>query len=334
MDVHLRPARIEDVDALHRVHRRAEVGDGLPLVTPRAQVAAWADDPHFSFPDDARIAQLGAEVVGYARTWYQPSDASRADVYLSGAVDPAWRGRGAGRALLAWQLARGRELLRTAPPHLPRFVHTQVYDVERAAIAMYERAGLALVRWFHELLCPLADVAPAAAPPGITIAPWSPARAEELRLLSNQTFADAWGTSPVDARAWAHRLGEHGTRVDLSWMALAGDRLVGFSLDAHYPGDEPVTGRRDGWIQSLGVDREARGRGVASALIAAACAGFRAAGFTHAALGVDTDSPTGAQRLYHRLGFRLMHRRVQHELEVTARQGAAAVARGPADDGD
>lgn len=109
----------------------------------------------------------------------------------------------------------------------------------------------------------------------------------------------------------------HGTRLDVSVMAFAGAELVGISLNDHYPDDEEVTGRRDGWIQSIGVLRSWRGRGVASALIAASLRAFADAGFTHAMLGVDTDSPSAAPRLYRRLGFATVHRSVTFEREVT-----------------
>ena len=77
-----------------------------------------------------------------------------------------------------------------------------------------------------------------------------------------------------------------------------------------------MTGRRDGWIMGVGVLRSHRGRGIASALIAASLAAFRVAGFTHSALDVDRDNPTGAYTLYERLGYRTMTRTIVRQLEV------------------
>jgi ribosomal protein S18 acetylase RimI-like enzyme len=37
---------------------------------------------------------------------------------------------------------------------------------------------------------------------------------------------------------------------------------------------------------------------------------------THLALGVDSENPTGAYRIYERLGYRRMHRSVIHQLAV------------------
>ncbi len=46
-----------------------------------------------------------------------------------------------------------------------------------------------------------------------------------------------------------------------------------------------------------------RGRGLASALLAHSLRAFRQAGFSQAALDVDAENPSGALRLYQKLGF-------------------------------
>jgi mycothiol synthase len=316
MTAQLRPALPAELDAIHALNRRVEIADGIPLVTPREEFDEWKDDPHFSLSHDSRVAVVEGAIVAYGRLWHRPSDSLQSRVFLMGAVDPAWRKQGIGRTLLSWQLARGREILRAAPAHLPRFLRTQAYDFEREAISLYERCGLVAIRYFHELVRPLASIESVVQAPGISLVRWDPSRSEELRVLYNEAFADMWGSSPLDRDGWAHRLAEFGCRTDLSWMALDGDRIVGLALNGHFPGDEELTGRRDGWIRNLGVARAHRKRGIASALVMASCEAFGAAGFTHAALAVDSESPTGAHRIYHRLGFRSLHRMIQHQQEL------------------
>ena len=87
-------------------------------------------------------------------------------------------------------------------------------------------------------------------------------------------------------------------------------------MNARYEADDEVTGRREGWIMTLGTLAEWRGRGVASALIIASLTAFADVGFTHGALGVDGDSPTGAGRLYRSLGFQVTGRSVLFQLDV------------------
>ncbi|CAN5783590.1 hypothetical protein BH23ACT5_BH23ACT5_08590 [soil metagenome] len=77
-----------------------------------------------------------------------------------------------------------------------------------------------------------------------------------------------------------------------------------------------MTGRVDGWIDHLGVVRDWRRKGLASALISASLGAFKSAGFSHAMIGVDRDNPTGASSLYRNLGFEPLHRTVTSELRI------------------
>jgi ribosomal protein S18 acetylase RimI-like enzyme len=58
-----------------------------------------------------------------------------------------------------------------------------------------------------------------------------------------------------------------------------------------------------GWIRSLGVVREARGRGLGGLLLRQAFAAFAARGRDTVGLGVDTENTTGAPELYARNGM-------------------------------
>lgn len=85
---------------------------------------------------------------------------------------------------------------------------------------------------------------------------------------------------------------------------------------ARYPGTFEVTGRRDGWTNLMGTLEPYRGRGIASALMTHGLRALAAEGLTRAALNVDADSPTGADRPYRRLGFEPIMRWVAYQIEV------------------
>lgn len=316
MTFEIRPATPEDIPAIFALNHLIEVGDNIPLVTPIEEIEEWVDDPHFKFLDDSRLAFRGDELVGFARLWHRPSDQIQSRVFMLGGVDPSHRRQGIGSSLIAWQMKRGREILAAAPPELPKYLRTMAYDFEKEAIALYEKHGLVPVRYSYELIRPLTEIPPVPATPGIDIVAWDPERDEELRQVTNAAFADHWGSTPVDREAWVHRIQSFGARLDLSLMALDGDQVVGILLTNHFPGDQELTGRLDGWIMSLGTLRSHRKRGIASALVLTACHAYRSVGFNHAALGVDSESPTGAYRLYQQLGFTELNKSVQHELEV------------------
>ncbi len=205
-------------------------------------------------------------------------------------------------------------------------MRTTTWDWLTDAHHLYERFGFRPVRWFDELLRPLEARLETAEIPGVTISGWQSDRAEEVRLLHNRAFAHHWGAGSVDRAAWEKRLTGYGIRLDLSSIALTTNgEVVGYIMNEVFPEDEKLLGRRDGWIGTLGVDRGYRGRGIASALIAASIESFRRAGLTHASIGVDADNPTGARRLYSRLGFQLEKRSITHQLELSDSRRASVI---------
>ena len=313
----LRPIEPADLPAVHALHRAIETADGIPVATPLGEFEDWLDDPDVSLAADTRVAESDGRLVAWGLVWHPASEEREHRAFLLGGVSAAHRGQGIGRTLLAWQLERAVVALRQAKPDLPRHARTWSYDFQQSAQRLHARFGFVPVRWGEELLLDLrAPEPPVETPAGIRIVPWEASYSEAARLAQNDAFLDHWGTPPMTEATWEHALTMHGNRLDLSFLALEGDRVVGVCRNSHHPGDEAVTGRRDGWIGRVSVVRSHRGRGIGSALLAASHDAFRAAGFTHAMLGVDRDNPTGAYTLYQRLGYRTMTRTVLRQIEV------------------
>lgn len=292
-----------DFDAVHALMRRIESADRLPLATSRESLEEWCDDPHLDLAADTRLLEDGGTVVAWGQIWHQPSDRREERAFVFGGVDPGHRRRGIGRRLLAWQIARAEEVLRANPAGLPGYVRAQAFAQQVDDLALYARHGLVPTRYNDELLRDLVDLPARPEIPGIAIVPWDAARSEAARVAQNEAFADHWGSTPRDAAAWAHELAAQRMRLDLSFLALDGEAVVGVCRNVTYPADEEVTGRRDGWIGDVSVVRSHRRRGIASALIVASLEAFQAAGLTHSMLGVDSENPTGAYGVYERLGY-------------------------------
>jgi mycothiol synthase len=65
-----------------------------------------------------------------------------------------------------------------------------------------------------------------------------------------------------------------------------------------------------GYTEVIGVCRSWRKRGVAGALIARSLQAQKAEGMTESALGVDSENPSGANRLYEECGFHAVKRTI------------------------
>ena len=326
----LRAATAADRPAVRDLIAAANEFDGVPLATTLEEIEQDLDDETVVLATDSRVA-VDAEgaVIGYAFTYHLPSDESEERCYVFGDVHPTWRRRGVGGALMTWAVARAREQLLVSAHDLPRSIRVDAYDYCEADHRLFARHGFVPVRYFEELLRPLTDLLPEPSPgaiAGLRIVPWPTDRSEEIRAEKNTAFADHWGSTPTSPTNWEEMTSGHGAFLDCSFVCVdADDRIVAHCLNARYPEDDALIGRSDGWISSLGTLREWRGRGVASALIATSLHAFARAGLTHASIGVDSDSPTGAARLYRALGFEPRQRSITHQLDVpVSRPGQVA----------
>lgn len=242
------------------------------------------------------------------------------EVALDGMVHPEIRRRGVGRALLAWQLARGRQLLaasgETAPGILAlsgRAEHPGLAELARAA-------GLAPVRWWQELARPLAGELPEReTPEGVRFVPFSARLSERTRAAVNDAFRDHWGFHPITRKEW-EREGELAEFApELSRLAVTGRggirdprRVVGLVLSERRTAEFALRGGPFGTLSTVGVVRDWRGRGLSSALIAEVLRAYREAGLASAVLDVDSANPSGAHVMYARLGFAEQDRSVTY----------------------
>ena len=306
-----------DLAVIGDLVRHAEAYDGVPRVLVDDELAV---DLAASFVDldlDTRLAVRGGVVVGWAQVWHPETVEHLDRAHLFGEVAPEHRGTGVGRALLGWSVDRARERLEATSRRLPRYLRVEALDWLEDRHRLYRRLGFEAVRWNEMLLRPLDDLPSVPVPVGVRIEPWPDDDAETL-AVRNATFADHWGSTTVPAEVWDEVVRGHGGRPDVSFVAADATTgaLVGICLNQAYPEDEAVTGRRDAIIATLGTLREVRGRGVASALISHSLAAFAAAGYSHAALDVDSENPTGAFRLYRALGFEPDHRSITFQIAL------------------
>jgi ribosomal protein S18 acetylase RimI-like enzyme len=227
-----------------------------------------------------------------------------------GGVRPSCRGRGIGRAVLRWQIERASEVAAGLDPALPTQLGVDAVDQEAALVRLASRFGFQPERRFLEVARSTAAPVPSvAAVDGLTLRPWSAAFDDAARAAHADSFVDHWGSEARTEEEWRQwYTGHRSFRPDLSVVALdqQGGEVVSLVLCAAYPQDwtsgaAPV----EAWITTVGTRRAWRGRGVAGWALAEALA--RVAGaddsFERAILGVDAENPTGARRLYGRLGF-------------------------------
>ncbi|MDD9208154.1 GNAT family N-acetyltransferase [Georgenia sp. 10Sc9-8] len=310
----LRPA---DAPELARLVTRMELVDQPPYRTTEAEMAEYFEDSHVVSALGGRDEVGTLRAFGFVRL--RRGEVSLLRAVCSGGVDPVWRRRGVGSALLDWQVDRARQLLVETGLDVPARIVVHVDENMPDLAGLLERAGFTPRRWYTQMRRDLSLAIPEVVlGPALRLEPWSPALDDAARRAHNTAFSDHWGSQPQTAEAWT----QGRTYFAPEWSFVVLDRttdrspVAGYLISARYEQDWPALGWTEGYTEVMGVLREWRGRHVGSALLAAAMRAYAADGMQYAGLDVDADNPTGARTLYERLGYEPTHGSTMYSIEI------------------
>jgi mycothiol synthase len=179
-----------------------------------------------------------------------------------------------------------------------------------AVLAELQRRGFRLARTSFRMAVDLDEPTPDPDwPAGIEPRAFRPGDERVFYELHQETFADTWEPIEETYAEWAHQFLVPEVLVPELWtLAVANGEPVGLALCHPHAVDADL-----GWVRILGVSQSSRGRGLGRALLLHAFAQFRRRGMRRVGLGVDGESPTGANALYESVGMRVVSRFVVHE---------------------
>ncbi len=298
-----RPAVAADAAALSDVFNRIADADDTPERLSADTMEHELTSMFAPLEERTVVGRIEDEVVCYGTVYHRPAETDEARIYVAAYVSPTLQGRGLEDAIVDWSTAVASDVL-DAVEVPSKYICAWLYKQQRDEADRFARRGFEAVRHWWEMERPLDDDLPVELPEGIDVVGWDDTHSEPVRLVENAAFADHWGSAPMSETDWQTRmLDSPGFRRDLSFVAAAGDEVVGFSYNEVYEEDWEAAGRSEGWISGLGVLREWRKRGIATALLSASMNAMRKDGLEAAMIGVDSSSPSGAQHLYRSVGF-------------------------------
>lgn len=299
-----RPLTPGDAAAMSALQQACFEVDGGYRITPSEMRDEF--DLYGEHADTDSIGAFTADGELVAMAWNQASSSAATEhrFFIFLFVHPDRRGRGVEDTLLEWIARRARARSADVADGLPSSLYRYgVYETMTDDLALMGRHGYVPARYFTENARDLAQPIPDhSLPASLQARSWSEAVSADGLAVHNASFMDHWGSQPTTAHAWKTLENEF-FLPGASWVVYDGERPVAYLKSSQYPHDFVDRGRTEAWIEGIGTARSHRGRGIASALLTMALLAFRDDGMEFACLGVDAESPTGANRLYERLGF-------------------------------
>jgi mycothiol synthase len=307
------PAFVDLVAAANR----ADAVDYLPSVEGLRN-----DHLHDSEHDPRRdliLGEVDGRLVAAAETSVRTRDGIGVH-NVEGWVDPAWRRRGLGRALLHWTERRAAEVAQVDGRPAERALTSWPDEQQVGATTLYASEGYEIVRYGFLMVRDLAEPIPdPVLPAGLEVRPVGESDHRRIWDADSEAFRDLWDHAERTDGDYESWFAEPDLDTSLWRVAWDGGEVAGSVMAYIWPSENEGLGIERGWLEHISVRRPWRRRGLASALIADALRGLRAAGMTEAALGVDAENPSGALRLYESLGFRRARTGLSYRKSFTAR---------------
>jgi mycothiol synthase len=268
------------------VQRVAELCNAYErAVSPEPEIAS-AEDLLLWWRREAemRLVLDGETLVGFA---YLQRRHGRWDG--DGWVHPDAFGRGVGTAIVDWIEQRAREL---GSPE----ARTGILQNDERAACLLRGRGFAPIRSFFRMVVDLdEEPSPAVWPEGFSVAALEQGEERDLYRVLEDAFVDHWGHTERIYEEW---LATHTIEHELSFLVRTGAEIAAGALC-----QRELFGM--GWVDVLGTRREYRRLGLGEALLRHAVRELYRRGARRVGLGVDSENPTGATRLYERVGMRV-----------------------------
>lgn len=298
----IRSPRLDEVQAATDLLRACEMADdGTTTITMQDLLSYW-QAPDVNVETDVWVVvNEQGQLIGYADAGHRMHVTLFSDVH----VHPDYQNRGIEEVLVRLTEDRLRQHIAEAPANARVTINSWVSHKNTNMPHVLEEAGFQKIRYSWRMRIEMNEAPPAPElPEGVTIRTFVPGQDEHAVFdADDEAFKDHWGYLPMPYEQWEYwSFKREGFDPSLWFLAVEGDRIAGIALCRYDNGD--------GWVDTLGVLRPWRKKGLGLALLRHAFGEFWRRGTHAVGLGVDALNLTGATRLYTRAG---MHVAMQHD---------------------
>jgi mycothiol synthase len=299
--VELRPPALDDAEALVDLMNR----DGEELYgEPEESVDSmrmWLTGPTLKPETDIRVAVVDGTFRGYVDVDPDPEPIYWADLRVPPSEEDEVR-----VALYDWVEGRARE----RQGELLRF-HTA--SVDEQTKHLLEARQYRVIRHFYRMGIDFdGSLAKQDWPEGMTVRNATREDAQLAYDVHQESFEDHWEHERMPFEVWAHHMLREGLFDLQLWFLVERDNdIAAAAICREHEGEKGL-----GWISVLGVRKQWRRQGLGRALLLHCFHEFRRRGFHAAALGVDAESLTGANKLYENAGMRVVRQSDVYEKAI------------------
>ena len=312
-----RPATMDDVEAAVELVNACSIEQiGRPEWEGHQFRNDW-QSPNLNVETDLWVVLTPDDkLVGYAGVWdWEP----HVRMFGWGNVHPEYKGQGIGTYLAQWVEERARQSIPKAPEGTRVVLQQSRLSTDTVAQALLLKQGYQAVRHGFRMVIEMDAPPPEPViPEGIAIRPF--VREKQMWTLviaDREAFRDHWGyvEHPLEEvyKEWVHWIDNDPDHDPSLWfLAMDGDEIAGMSLCRSKMAEDPGMG----YIETLGVRRPWRRRGVALALLHHSFGELYRRGKRKVSLDVDAQSLTGATRVYEKASMHVQRQTTAYEKEL------------------
>lgn len=294
-----------DYPAIVAVTKKSGKADQIEGVVTVEDIAVLlAHFENFDPYKDILFVEMSGGVIGYSFVWWN-EDANGMLVYRHFAdLIPEWRGTGIRHAMVRYNERRLREIASAHPKDRKRYFRVVIEETEVHMGSVLVDEGYTIMRYGVTMMRPNLDNVPDfPLPKGVEVRPVRPEHYPAIMKAWNEACKDMRGQIPLsegDFRRWQEDPDFDPSLWQVAWHDTD---VVGTVLAFINEKENQVYNRKRARTEFISVARPWRNKGIAKALIARALNALKKRGMTEAALSVDTENPSGALKLYKKMGY-------------------------------
>ena len=302
---------MSDVRAVHELLSICDIAEyGTPDLSEEEIRAQWSSPSQNLETDIWIVVTPENNIIGYAEVWQRGQHAL---LFAFMRVHPDYQNQGIEDHLLHLAEARALQHIPEAPADARVTLNLWTSNLNMEMQQLLEQVGFTRIRTHWRMDIDMEQAPPAPKwPEGITVRSFVPGQDDRSVFeMVDEAFQDHWGHMPGNFEEWKHRTAQRENFDPTLWfLAFEADKIAGGALCAYY--------MEQAWVDTLGVLRPFRRKGLGMALLRHAFGEFYRRGSRKVVLGVDSQNLTGAVRLYRNAGMHVAREDSTYSKELRA----------------